>query len=126
MNDLHYRILVTVTTNYLPEQSLPDRQRYAFAYHVCIRNAGAIAAQLRTRHWIIRDADGREEEVRGPGVVGEQPLLEPGDEFEYTSGAVIRTQVGTMHGSYQMVATDGHLFDAQIPQFTLSVPRVLH
>ena len=121
-----YHVEVTVKTGYLREQSLPDRQRYAFSYHVSIRNLGQLAVQLRTRHWIITDSDGREEEVRGPGVVGEQPMLEPGASYEYSSGAVIRTQVGTMQGSYQMIASDGHLFDALIPQFTLSVPRVLH
>ena len=121
-----YHVQVTVKPGYLADQSLPDRNRYAFSYHVSIKNLGQLAVQLRARHWIITDSDGRAEEVRGDGVVGEQPMLEPGASFEYSSGAVIRTQVGTMQGSYQMIASDGHLFDAPIPQFTLSVPRVLH
>jgi ApaG protein len=121
-----YRIDVQVSTQYLPAQSAPDQQRFAFAYTVRIKNVGTIAAQLRSRHWIITDSNAHVEEVRGPGVIGQQPLLEPGAEFEYRSGAVIATAVGTMRGSYQMVAVDGHGFDAEIPMFTLSTPRTLH
>jgi ApaG protein len=121
-----YAIDVRVTPTYLPEQSVPAENRFAFAYTVRIANVGGKTAQLRTRHWLITDANGKVQEVRGPGVVGEQPILEPGDCFEYTSGAVIATQVGTMRGSYQMLSPDGHSFDAEIPVFVLSIPRTLH
>jgi ApaG protein len=121
-----YRIEVLVQPSFLPEQSKPDADQYAFAYHVRIRNLGSQSAQLQTRHWVITDSFGHVQEVRGPGVVGLQPLLKPGEEFEYSSGAVIATPVGTMKGSYQMRAADGHNFDALIPAFTLSIPRTLH
>ena len=97
-----------------------------FAYTITIRNIGAMPAQLLSRHWIITDGNNHVQEVRGPGVVGEQPLLAPGEQFEYTSGTALATPVGTMRGTYQMVAEDGTHFDAEIPEFTLSVPRVLH
>ena len=119
-------IAVTAQTQYLPDQSDEQGQRYVFAYTITIRNAGRVAAQLISRHWIITDAQGLVQEVRGLGVVGAQPLLQPGERFEYTSGASIATPVGTMRGSYQMVAEDGVQFDAPVPEFTLSVPRVLH
>jgi len=119
-------IAVTAQTQYLPEQSDENAQRYVFAYTITIRNAGRIAAQLVSRHWIITDAQGLVQEVRGLGVVGAQPLIEPGESFEYTSGASIATPVGTMRGSYQMLASDGTRFEAAIPEFTLSIPRVLH
>jgi ApaG protein len=121
-----YAITVQVSQRYLPEQSAPLQNRYAFAYTVRITNVGNKAAQLQNRHWLITDANGKTEEVRGPGVVGEQPNLMPGGSFEYTSGAVIATSVGRMRGSYQMVSQDGHVFDAEIQAFTLSIPRTLH
>jgi ApaG protein len=119
-------ITVTAQTQYLPEQSDEHGQRYVFAYTITIRNAGRIAAQLVSRHWIITDSQGLVQEVRGLGVVGVQPLIEPGESYEYTSGASIATSVGTMRGTYQMLASDGTRFEAQIPEFTLSIPRVLH
>ena len=97
-----------------------------FAYTITVTNTGSIAAQLVSRHWIITDGENRVQEVKGPGVVGQQPVLKPGESFEYTSGASIPTAVGTMRGSYQMVAEDGTAFDAPIPPFTLSIPRTLH
>ena len=121
-----HTIEVHVRTRFLPEQSVPDERRYVFAYTIRIHNAGRVAARLLTRHWVITDDEGKVQEVRGEGVVGEQPWLRPGDDFEYTSGAVLETSVGTMQGSYQMVADDGTRFDAPIAAFTLSVPRILH
>lgn len=121
-----YEITVSARTAYIPEQSDPARQHYVFAYTITITNTGEVAAQLISRHWIITDANSAVQEVRGMGVVGRQPLLKPGESFEYTSGAAIATPVGTMRGSYQMLAEDGVMFDAPIPQFTLSAPRVLH
>ena len=121
-----YAIEVGAATQYLAEQSDEAASRYVFAYTITLRNAGSVAAQLISRHWIITDAQGLVQEVRGLGVVGAQPRLEPGQSFEYTSGASIATPVGTMRGTYQMVAADGTRFEAQIPQFTLSVPRILH
>ena len=121
-----YTIEVSAATQYLADQSDEAAGRFVFAYTITLRNTGSIAAQLISRHWIITDAQGLVQEVRGLGVVGAQPRLEPGESFEYTSGASIATAVGTMRGSYQMVAADGTRFEADIPQFTLSVPRVLH
>jgi ApaG protein len=121
-----YDITVAVKTAHLADQSDPSRNQYAFAYTITITNTGAVAAQLISRHWIITDADHQVQEVRGLGVVGQQPLLRPGESFEYTSGTSLPTAVGTMRGTYQMVAEDGKTFDADIPPFTLSVPRVLH
>ena len=121
-----YAIDVAAATQYLAEQSDEAAGRYVFAYTITLRNTGSVPAQLISRHWIITDAQGLVQEVRGLGVVGAQPLLEPGESFEYTSGAAIATAVGTMKGSYQMVAADGTRFEAPIPEFTLSVPRVLH
>jgi ApaG protein len=121
-----YHISVSVNTIYLEDQSDPSSDRYVFAYTVTIANAGNVAAQLISRHWIITDAENVTQEVKGLGVVGEQPLLRPGESFEYTSGTAMATPVGTMRGSYQMVAEDGNKFDAEIPLFTLSMPRVLH
>jgi ApaG protein len=121
-----YAIEIAAATQYLAEQSDEAASRYVFAYTITLRNTGSVAAQLISRHWIITDAQGLVQEVRGVGVVGAQPRLEPGQSFEYTSGAAIATAVGTMKGSYQMVAADGTRFDAPIPEFTLSVPRVLH
>jgi ApaG protein len=119
-------IQVAVRTSYIPEQSDEAAGRYVFAYTITITNTGSNTAQLIGRHWIITDANSQIQEVRGLGVVGEQPLLRPAESFEYTSGTAIATSVGTMRGSYQMVSEDGVQFDASIPEFTLSVPRVLH
>lgn len=126
MSEKTYAIDVAVATRYLDDQSRPDDQRYVFAYTITIRNTGRIPAKLLTRHWVITDANGKVEEVRGEGVVGEQPWLRPGEQFRYTSGAILETAVGSMRGSYQMIADDGHHFDAPIAPFTLSVPRTLH
>jgi ApaG protein len=121
-----YEITVMPKTQYLADQSDEAADRYVFAYTITIRNTGAATAQLLSRHWIITDANGKIQEVKGLGVVGEQPKLAPGESYEYTSGAAIATPVGTMRGSYQMLAEDGTKFDAPIPEFTLSIPRVLH
>ena len=121
-----YTIDVDVQTHYLEDQSAPEDHRFVFAYTIRIANAGRIAARLISRHWVITDSNGKVEEVRGDGVVGEQPLLRPGEHFDYTSGAVLATSVGTMRGAYQMVADDGHRFEAPIAQFTLSIPRTVH
>jgi ApaG protein len=121
-----YEVSVSAATEYLRDQSDETAGRYVFAYTITIRNTGTVPAQLVSRHWIITDAQSIVQEVRGLGVVGEQPLLAPGESFEYTSGASIATPVGTMRGSYQMLAGDGTRFEAPIPEFTLSVPRVLH
>ncbi len=119
-------IKVRVESAYIEAQSNIEQNRYVFAYTVTIRNEGSVPAQLLTRHWIITDSNGKVQEVRGEGVVGEQPHLRPGEAFQYTSGTMLGTPVGTMHGSYQMLADDGTEFDAQISPFTLSVPRMLH
>lgn len=119
-------IRVEVQPTFLGEQSDDGAGRYAFAYTVTITNVGSVAARLVSRHWIITDANQREQEVRGAGVVGEQPLIQPSESYRYTSGTTLATPVGTMRGSYQMVGEDGHAFDAPIPEFVLSVPRTLH
>lgn len=121
-----HAIRVLAQSSFLAEQSEPGRNRYVFSYTVSIQNVGTRTAQLLSRHWVITDALGKVQEVRGQGVVGEQPVLEPGQSFEYTSGAVIETPIGSMSGSYQMVGTDGHAFDAEIPPFRLAVPNALH
>jgi ApaG protein len=121
-----YDIDVSVRTAYLPEQSDEEADRHVFAYTITISNSGTVASQLISRHWIITSGDGNVHEVRGLGVVGEQPLLKPGDSFEYTSGTAISSLAGSMKGSYQMVAEDGFHFTVEIPEFILSVPRVLH
>jgi ApaG protein len=121
-----YDIAVSAATQYLADQSDESAGRYVFAYTITIRNPGSVTAQLVSRHWFITDAQGLVQEVRGLGVVGAQPVLRPGESFEYTSGTSIATPVGTMRGTYQMVAEDGTRFEAPIPEFTLSVPRVLH
>lgn len=121
-----YDIDVQVETVYLEDESAPIEERYVFAYTVTIRNIGNVSAQLLTRHWIITDGDGKVQEVKGDGVVGEQPMLAPGEAFRYTSGAVLDTPVGSMRGSYQMRAVDGTKFDANIPAFRLYMPSVLH
>jgi len=121
-----YEIRVDVSTQYIADQSDPAAGRHVFAYHITINNTGSVPAQLISRHWVITDANGEVQEVRGLGVVGHQPLLKPGENFEYTSGCSIATPVGTMKGSYQMTAEDGVQFDAEIAEFMLSMPRVLH
>jgi ApaG protein len=121
-----YEFNVLVKTKYLSEQSDPDRSNYVFAYTITIKNTGQVAAQLISRHWTIVDANNRIEEVRGLGVVGHQPLLQPGEQFEYTSGTVLATPQGSMQGSYFCVAEDGEQFEAHIPEFILSLPRMLH
>jgi ApaG protein len=126
MPDKAHDISVKTRTVYIADQSDPANDRYVFAYTIKITNGGSTAAQLIGRHWIITDATDKVQEVRGKGVVGEQPHLQPGESFEYTSGSAIATPVGTMRGSYQMVGDDGVKFDVVIPEFTLSMPRVLH
>lgn len=121
-----YSIQVDVTTRYLEDQSDAAANRYVFAYSIRITNTGTVPAQLISRHWLITDGEGAVQEVRGLGVVGHQPLLKPGENFEYTSGCALTTPVGTMKGSYQMTAEDGTQFDAPITEFVLSMPRVLH
>jgi len=124
MNKHH--IQVEVRTAYIDKQSEPDENRFVFAYTITITNDGSVPAKLLTRHWVITDGNEKVQEVRGEGVVGEQPHLSPGMSFEYTSGAVLETPFGTMQGSYQMLADDGTTFDAEIPAFLLSTPRQLH
>ncbi len=121
-----YQFSVSVRPQFVPEHSRPDEDKFLFAYTVTIRNTGDVAAQLISRHWIITDANNKVEEVQGLGVVGEQPMLQPGEAFEYTSGCPIATPVGSMRGSYQCVAADGTQFEAPIPEFLLSMPRTLH
>ncbi len=121
-----YDISVDVKTHYLEEQSDEENGRYAFAYTITITNCGTVAAQLLSRHWVITDSNQNVQEVRGDGVVGEQPFLRPGEAFRYTSGTLIDTPIGTMHGSYQMVDENGNEFDANIEEFMLVAPRVLH
>ncbi len=119
-------IQVDVETRYIEDQSNPDQNYYVFAYTITIQNKGRQGAKLLTRHWVITDSNQKVQEVRGDGVVGEQPELQPGEQFVYTSGTMLETSVGTMKGSYQMQAEDGSYFDAQIDEFVLSTPRVLH
>jgi len=121
-----YAIDVQVRTRYLEDQSQPGTGHYAFAYTITLVNRGTVAAQLISRHWIITDGNGSEQEVRGLGVIGEQPHLAPGDTHRYSSGSLLPTPVGTMRGSYQMMADDGTRFDAPISSFTLAVPSALH
>ena len=120
------RIQITVTPQYLWDQSSPEDNQYVFAYTVNMENTGQVGAQLLSRHWIITDSEGQTEEVRGPGVVGEHPNLKPGESFQYTSGAILKTPVGAMTGSYRMRDENGELFDAMIPVFTLSAEVVFH
>ena len=126
MAQAKHDISVTSRAAFIPDQSDAQKGRYVFAYTITIKNTGSAPAQLVSRHWIITDAENQVQEVKGEGVVGEQPFLRPGESFEYTSGAAIATPVGTMRGTYQMVADDGTRFDATIPEFTLAAPRVLH
>ncbi|HLK71276.1 MAG TPA: Co2+/Mg2+ efflux protein ApaG [Steroidobacteraceae bacterium] len=126
MSSAKYNIRVQVETTYLEHQSEPSEHRYVFAYTITIRNDGAVPAKLLTRHWIITDANGQIQEVHGEGVVGEQPHLAPGQGFRYSSAAALETPVGSMQGSYQMIADDGAHFDAPIPAFRLAIPGMLH
>lgn len=121
-----HKIRVEVTTAYVEDQSIPDESRFVFSYTITIHNDGTVPAKLMTRHWIITDANGKVQEVRGDGVVGEQPRLQPGQGFRYSSGAVLETPVGAMQGSYQMVTDDGAPFDAPIAPFRLAMPGLLH
>jgi len=126
MDQTKCEISIEVATDYVDEQSEPDVDRYVFAYTITISNRGNIPAQLLSRHWVITDANGKIQEVSGDGVVGEQPYLNPGEKFRYSSGAVLETPVGSMQGCYRMLADNGTSFDAPIPPFTLAVPGVLH
>ena len=121
-----YEMSVSVVTQYLAEQSDPDRSHFVFAYTITIKNTGTVAAQVISRHWLINDAKNHLEEVKGLGVVGHQPFLPPGQSFEYTSGCSLKTPQGSMKGSYFCVAEDGARFDTEIPEFVLSLPRTLH
>ena len=124
--DDSYKVRVRARSRYVAEQSQPDAERFVFAYTITISNEGSLPARLLRRHWIITDANGQNREVRGDGVVGEQPRLQPGESYSYTSGSLLETPVGSMRGSYQMVADDGHHFEALIPAFTLAPPGALH
>ena len=126
MEPSQHKIRVDVDTSYLEDQSDPKERRYVFSYTITIRNEGSVPARLLTRHWIITDSNGKVQEVRGEGVVGEQPYLKPGQGFRYSSGAVLETPVGAMQGSYQMVTDDGEQFDAPITPFRLAMPGLLH
>ncbi len=119
-------IVVQAEPHFIEAQSIPEKARYVFAYTITITNQGAVPAKLLDRHWLITDANGKVQEVRGEGVVGEQPYLKPGESFRYTSGAILETSVGTMQGQYQMRNDDGEDFAAPIPRFNLSIPRTLH
>ena len=127
MNEIkQYDIRVNVKTEYLPSESDEDHNRFVFAYSITVENHGSEAAKLLSRHWVITDAESRIQEVKGKGVIGEQPHLKEGESFSYTSGTMIETQVGSMQGSYQMIADDGHTFDAIVAPFTLAIPGILH
>ncbi len=126
MDQVKCEISIEVATDYIDDQSEPDSNRYVFAYTITIANLGNIPARLLSRHWVITDANGKVQEVSGDGVVGEQPYLNPGEQFRYSSGAVLETPVGAMQGRYRMEADNGVSFDAPIPPFTLAVPGVLH
>ena len=119
-------VRVDVDNRYIEDQSNPEQNYYVFAYTITIQNKGRQSAQLLTRHWVITDSNQKVQEVRGDGVIGEQPMLKPGEQFVYTSGTMLETAVGTMKGSYQMLADDGSQFDATVDEFVLSTPRVLH
>ena len=121
-----YKVDVEVKTEYVEYQSIPSENRYVFSYTVTIKNSGKIPAKLISRHWIISDANGKVDEVKGLGVIGEQPRLLSNQSFEYTSGTILNTPVGTMHGQYQMVADNGYKFDAEIPLFSLNIPKILN
>ena len=126
MSSNDYQFDIDVDTRFLDDQSVPEEGRFVFAYTIHIRNGGKVPARLLRRHWLITDGNGKVREVVGEGVVGEQPWLQPGEGFEYTSDAVLETDIGTMRGSYDVLADDGTRFAAPIPAFTLSIPRTLH
>jgi ApaG protein len=126
MSNTDYQFDIAVDARFLDDESAPEQGRYVFAYTIQIRNEGSVPARLLGRHWLITDGNGKVQEVVGEGVVGEQPWLRPGEGFVYTSGAVLETDIGTMRGSYDVLADDGTRFAAPIPQFTLSIPRTLH
>lgn len=126
MSGTNYSIQVDVETQYIAEQSLPEQDHFVFAYTITIYNSGETPARLLRRHWVITDANNKVQEVKGDGVVGEQPHLKPGESYRYTSGTMLETPVGTMRGRYFMIADDGVEFEAEIAPFTLSMPRVLH
>lgn len=121
-----YQFEISVVTQYLQDQSEPDHGQYVFAYTITIKNTGTVAAQLISRHWVITDAKNQVQEVKGLGVVGHQPFLQPGQVFEYSSGSSLTTPQGSMKGEYFFVAEDGHRFEVPIPEFVLSLPRTLH
>ncbi len=121
-----YQISIDIDSRYIEEQSIPEKDQFVFSYTIKIKNLGTKAAKLLTRHWIITDANGKVEEVHGEGVVGKQPYLNPGDEFQYTSGAILETPLGTMQGNYEMLGNEGTRFQAEIPVFRLSIPNILH
>lgn len=121
-----HNVKIEVQTEYLPEQSTPEDERYVFAYHVSIHNEGSNKVQLISRHWIITDGNDKVQEVKGSGVIGLQPQLESGESFQYSSGAVIDSQVGVMQGSYQMLDENGQHFEAEIPAFKLAIPNIIH
>ncbi len=126
MSNDTYQMQISAESRYLPEQSNPEQNVYSFAYTISITNRGSVPCQLISRHWLIEDSNGRVREVQGLGVIGHQPLLRPGESFEYTSGSQIETPTGRMHGSYFFVAEDGTRFEAPVQEFTLSMPRTLH
>lgn len=126
IEDDRYQILIDVATQYIEEQSDPEEEQFVFSYTITITNIGTLTAQLLARRWLITDGNNSMQEVQGEGVVGEQPIIEPGASYTYTSGAVLKTAVGHMQGAYQMLSEDGHLFDAPIDPFTLAVPNALH
>ena len=126
MSDPRYQVDVSVVTHYLADQSQPEQDRFAFAYTITVQNNGEKPARLISRHWVITDGDGHVEEVRGAGVVGQQPLIDVGKSHTYSSGTVMTTKVGTMQGTHEMLATDGKHFDAIIKPFRLAVPGALH
>ena len=117
---------IDIQTHYMEERSSPDQDRYAFSYTITIENSGVTSAKLLNRHWLITDANGKTQKVRGEGVVGEQPLLEPGESYQYTSGAILETPVGAMEGEYELIDGQGRRFFAPIPPFTLSIPGLIH
>jgi len=126
MNRNRYNFCIDVETDYVQDQSKPEDNRYVFSYTITITNNGSLPAQLISRHWVITDANNKVQEVRGEGVVGEQPYLSPGESFRYTSAAMLETPVGCMQGEYQMIADDGVEFDTLVPIFNLSTPNILH
>ena len=123
---MNSQIEISVETTYLSSESIPEENKYYFLYTVSIKNNSKNGAKLLSRHWIIKDDNGKTQDVKGEGVIGEQPHIEPGEEFQYTSGTMVETSLGTMKGSYQMIDDDDNYFDALIPEFVLTVPRIIH